>query len=135
MLGLTSTQIGASWPGRPASVPAIDGLAACTGGGLAACTSSTCNRNCLMSSCRFSLMKSWGKCNEDRLIALRGRVDMANSSAQERASTRSCFESLLVVPYLPQVIWETSWRRAVYPMLPDQLFQPRVPNRGDVPRT
>ena len=34
-----------------------DGLAACTGGGLAACTSSTCSRNCLVSSCRFSLMK------------------------------------------------------------------------------
>ena len=38
-----------------------DGLAACTGGGLAACTSRTCSRNCLMSSCRFSLMKSRGK--------------------------------------------------------------------------
>ena len=70
---------------------------------------------------------------------------MANRIAQERAftrscfaesaSTRSCFESILVVPILPQVIWETSWRRAVYPMLPDQLFQPRVPNLGDVPRT
>ena len=42
-----------------------DGLAACTGGGLAACTSSTCSRNCLVSSCRFSLMKSRGKCNDD----------------------------------------------------------------------
>ena len=42
-----------------------DGLAACTGGGLAACTSRTCSRNCLMSSCRFSLMKSRGKCNDD----------------------------------------------------------------------
>ena len=65
---------------------------------------------------------------------------MANRSAQdfESAFTRSCFdiiESRLVVPILPQVIWETSWRKAVYPMLPDQLFQPRVPNLGDVPRT
>ena len=84
-----------------------DGLAACTGGGLAACTSSTCSRNCLVSSCRFSL----------------------------RAFTRSCFESRLVVPYLPQVIWETGWRRAVYFMLPGQLLHPRVPNRGDVLRT
>ena len=48
-----------------------DGLAACTGGGLAACTSSTCSKNCLVSSCRFSLMKSRGKFNEDRLTPLR----------------------------------------------------------------
>ena len=39
----------------------IDGLAACTGGGLAACTSSTCSRNCLVSSCRFSFRKSRGE--------------------------------------------------------------------------
>ena len=62
---------------------------------------------------------------------------MANRIAQDFGSayTRSCFESRLVVPILPQVIWETGWRRAVYPMLPDQLLQPRVPNRGDVPLT
>ena len=62
---------------------------------------------------------------------------MANRIAQDFGSayTRSCFESRLVVPILPQVIWETSWRRAGFPMLPDQLFPPRVPNRGDVPLT
>ena len=87
------------------------------------------------SSCRSSLRKSRGKCNDDRLIAPRGRVDMANRSAQESASTRSCFESLLVVPYLPQVIWETGWCRAVLPMPREQLFSPRLPNQGDVPLT
>ena len=60
---------------------------------------------------------------------------MANRSAQERASTRSCFESLLVVPYLSQVIWETGWCRAVLPMPREQLLHPRLPNQGDVPLT
>ena len=57
---------------------------------------------------------------------------MADRSAQERAFTRSCFESLLVVPILPQVIWETGWRRAGPVEAAAQLFQPRVPNLGDV---
>ena len=62
---------------------------------------------------------------------------MANRIAQDFGSayTRSCFESRLVVPILPQVIWETGWRRAVLVEAAAQLFQPRVPNRGDVLRT
>ena len=62
---------------------------------------------------------------------------MANRSAQdfESAFTRSCFESRLVVPILPQVIWETGWRRAGPVEAAAQLFQPRVPNLGDVLRT
>ena len=108
-----------------------DGLAARTGGGLAACTSSTCSRNCLVSSCRFSLMKCL------RHFALRPRASLQCSRRNDDrlASTRSCFESLLVVPYLPQVIWETGWCRAVLPMPREQLFSPRLPNQGDVPLT
>ena len=95
----------------------------CSGSSGGRSSSSKCSRNCFGFSCRSS--KPRGMCNDD------GHA--ARKSAQ--GSTRSCFESLYVIPILPQVIWETVWRRTAATMFCRQLLVPRLPNRSEVSLT